>query len=354
MNDDKGNDVDQILSAFDAEWYIQQYPDVSLLGMDPADHYRWIGKKLGRKPNASGLLDTHVQVSHQILKRFEGLCPETDYLCLFSHYDMDNKIDPYVIYYLQSLKDCGFSITFITTCEEISRSELGKIENLVHRILVKKNIGRDFGAWFAGVLESWEKDKYKKVLLANDSVYGPLFDLKEVFEDMSERSLDLWGLTDSIETDYHIQSYFVVFEEKIANSSFFEEFWNSYEFETEKRKVIENYEIGLTSLARKNGFEVGSLCNYYDVRRQALRLIGNPNGTGNTTRQSKLTPVNSSHFFWRALIQNFYCPFVKVELLRDNPSRIDDIYLWEEVISSKCDYSERMISNHIKRVKRNF
>lgn len=36
-------------SGFDPEWYIEQYPDVKMLGMDPAEHYLWVGKKLGRK-----------------------------------------------------------------------------------------------------------------------------------------------------------------------------------------------------------------------------------------------------------------------------------------------------------------
>lgn len=36
---------------FDAQWYVTEYPDVLRLGMDPAEHYRWIGRKLGRKRN---------------------------------------------------------------------------------------------------------------------------------------------------------------------------------------------------------------------------------------------------------------------------------------------------------------
>jgi len=35
---------------FDEEWYVNRYPDVRILGMDPARHFLWIGSKLGRKP----------------------------------------------------------------------------------------------------------------------------------------------------------------------------------------------------------------------------------------------------------------------------------------------------------------
>lgn len=36
--------------AFDAKWYLETYPDVKALGMDPLEHYLWIGKRLGRQP----------------------------------------------------------------------------------------------------------------------------------------------------------------------------------------------------------------------------------------------------------------------------------------------------------------
>lgn len=36
---------------FDDQWYIENYPDVEALGMDPAAHYLWLGRRLGRKPS---------------------------------------------------------------------------------------------------------------------------------------------------------------------------------------------------------------------------------------------------------------------------------------------------------------
>lgn len=37
---------------FDAEWYSREYPDVGMLGLDPAYHYLWLGAKIGRRPSA--------------------------------------------------------------------------------------------------------------------------------------------------------------------------------------------------------------------------------------------------------------------------------------------------------------
>ena len=36
---------------FDSDWYISEYTDVEMLGMPAQEHYQWIGKKLGRRPN---------------------------------------------------------------------------------------------------------------------------------------------------------------------------------------------------------------------------------------------------------------------------------------------------------------
>lgn len=44
---------------FDAAWYGARYPDVALSGMDPARHYLWIGRRLGRRPGpGAGRADT--------------------------------------------------------------------------------------------------------------------------------------------------------------------------------------------------------------------------------------------------------------------------------------------------------
>lgn len=41
----------QLSALFDEAWYCAEYPDVPLSGMDAAEHYLWIGAKLGRRPS---------------------------------------------------------------------------------------------------------------------------------------------------------------------------------------------------------------------------------------------------------------------------------------------------------------
>ena len=43
----------RLADEFDAKWYLDTYPDVRLLGMDPFEHYLWLGTRLGRKMSAN-------------------------------------------------------------------------------------------------------------------------------------------------------------------------------------------------------------------------------------------------------------------------------------------------------------
>lgn len=35
---------------FDPAWYLETYPDVAQLGMDPLEHFLWLGARLNRSP----------------------------------------------------------------------------------------------------------------------------------------------------------------------------------------------------------------------------------------------------------------------------------------------------------------
>ena len=47
--------------VFDPKYYLEQYPDVKMLGMDPLEHYLWIGEKLGRKPSPTRAASSRIE-----------------------------------------------------------------------------------------------------------------------------------------------------------------------------------------------------------------------------------------------------------------------------------------------------
>lgn len=46
-------DLSPHANIFDADWYVQEYPDVAILGIDPLEHYIKIGVHLNRSPSSS-------------------------------------------------------------------------------------------------------------------------------------------------------------------------------------------------------------------------------------------------------------------------------------------------------------
>lgn len=54
-------------SLFDPKYYLEQYPDVKMLGMDPLEHYLWLGARIGRDPSpefsSKGYLALHADVA---------------------------------------------------------------------------------------------------------------------------------------------------------------------------------------------------------------------------------------------------------------------------------------------------
>lgn len=252
-----------------------------------------------------------------------------DKLCIFSHFDREGVIDEYVLNYLLALKSIGCDIVFVSTAKDIQKEELSKLESICSQSIIKENIGYDFGAWSTGINECGRIiENYNTLVLCNDSVYAPLFDLRIMFEKMSERKLDAWSVTDSMDISYHMQSYFLVFGKKILRNDDFMGIWQRYVVYKNKRNIIEKYEVGLSKFLLNRGFAIGAYCE---------------------TKKVSNYKTNITHTHWRELILEYQCPTIKIELLRDNPLGVD-ISDVEQVISQHTQYNFALISKHLARV----
>lgn len=249
-------------------------------------------------------------------------------LCIFSHFDRYGIVDEYVLYYLQALKENECDIIFVSTAPQLNADELKKLDSLCSQIIVKENIGYDFGAWCTGLKESSELlEHYDELIICNDSVYAPLYELSSVFTKMENASYDAWSITDSHEVCYHMQSYFLVFNKAIMNNQQFWKFWDNYLVYKNKRNIIEKYEIGLSKFLMKCGYKIGAYCPSKEVTDKI---------------------INVTHEYWKELIIDHQCPTLKIELLRDNPLNVDLTDM--KSIMSTTSYPFDLIENHLSRM----
>ncbi|MEP4101977.1 glycosyltransferase, partial [Paraglaciecola sp.] len=123
-------------------------------------------------------------------------------LTFFSHYDKDGLIEDYIVEYLKRIS--GFSdIIFISTSCEISDQNLSEIYNYVNHIIVKENVGYDFGAWRTGIVRFYKHlSKFENIIICNDSVYGPVSSSFNPVSILESRDLDALAITDNYDIQY--------------------------------------------------------------------------------------------------------------------------------------------------------
>ncbi len=179
-------------------------------------------------------------------------------IAVFAHYDKNNIIENYVVYYLKELKKVADSIVFVSDCS-LENDEIKKISDITSYNICKKHGEYDFGSYKKGFLYLRENDllkDYDEVVFANDSCYAPIFPFKKVFDKMENSNCDFWGMNcNNIDVSYHIQSFFLVFRKKVFLSEAFNNFVDTITKKETKDKIIEDYEIGLSKLLMKLDFK---------------------------------------------------------------------------------------------------
>lgn len=257
-------------------------------------------------------------------------------LCIFSHFDQDNIIDPYVIYYLSELARCDCDIVFISASVDTNTTELEKIKPYCKKIMIKSNQGMDFAAYRIGIATENDLSHYDKVILANDSVYGPLFDIQSIINYGDQRHIDMWSASDSPEIAYHLQSYFIVFSKKLVASAHFKKFFKRIVSLKVKLNIIIHYEVGMSQYFLKRGFALKAFCDYSEINH-SISFANNP------------TP-NPTLFFWDAMIKHHQFPYVKREIFTNKSLTIDSAN-WQSFLKEYTHFDATLITSHLKRIE---
>ena len=278
---------------------------------------------------------------------------------IFVHYDKHDMVDAYVYTYLKELQQNASHLVFVSTAK-LSSEEIKNLSQYCSKIIVRENIGYDFMSYKIG-LESFNYKNYDEVVICNDSVYGPLYPLANVFEDMQNNTCDFWGITDNTDISYHLQSYFLVFKKNVIQSDTFKTFWKQVKVLKSKDDIIGKYEIGLTKFLLDSRFSSAVYVNFKATKAQTIqvflkkltptKIINKVIAIGyGKDKLKRIGKINTTHYFWKELLLSEKIPFIKIELLRDNPMQIN-INNVEQVIQEVSDYDTQLINNHLDRMK---
>src|SRR5262252_6692995 len=98
-------------------------------------------------------------------------------VAVFVHFDRQGTVHDFVLHYLAEIARAGFTTVFVSNAPRLDPESLDRISPLCGAILLRANVGMDFGAYKDGIGELPRLDRLEALLLANDSVYGPFYDL---------------------------------------------------------------------------------------------------------------------------------------------------------------------------------
>lgn len=266
-------------------------------------------------------------------------------LVLFAHFDPKDEVDPYVVFYLESLHRSGSTIIFVSGSPGLKAATAEAIKPFCAGIYTRKTLSLDFGSWHLAwaLMEErgWRLESFDQMLLANDSVYGPLFELEEMFGSCG--GADLFGVVESKEHVAHLQSFFLLWALNERTLPFVRRFWREFEYVADKDKLIRKYEIGMSVAAREQGFAVKAYIT--DNAARAVELEAE-DWRGEEFRGQH---VNNMLKFWDTLIAANRCPFLKTSLLvKDRPVGIEEL---QEFLKRWTGYDPRLIEEHVRRIK---
>ena len=280
---------------------------------------------------------------------------------VYAHHDRDGVFDPHVVESLRRYRPLMDHVTLVSTA---ARQLTDEARPFVDRFIARDNIGYDFCSWRAGLESLAPLDRFDEVVCANDSVYGPLFDLAPAFADSRVAAADLWGMCLSEQGTRrrgrvacpHVQSWWFAMRKRLLTSPAFAEFWNAVAPTATKDDLVDCYEIGLSEHFARSGFRIAGL---YDAAtagpvtwRELLPHLSlwHPARSRRHLRKARRTPHNPSELVWKRLL-DAGVPFVKVGLFRVNHYGLDLDHVLAG-LEAGTPYDVGLIRAHLLRVGR--
>jgi lipopolysaccharide biosynthesis protein len=268
-------------------------------------------------------------------------------LVLFAHFDPQGVVDPYVVYYLKALHGLGATIIFVSGSPTLTPESVAPIREFCAGIYTRHTLSLDFGSWHLAwcILgqRGWSLDQFDRFVIANDSVYGPLFPIEEMWS--SFHDADMYGAIESKEQLVtHLQSFFLAWDLNARTRPFLNDLWNGFQYIVHKRVLIRRYEIGLSRRARKAGLSIKPF-----VSAAAIKATYGSSPEHQWASRF-VVPLNNTIYFWDGLIEHLRYPFLKTILPRYNTPWHHSMANLPDFIEQHTTYPYELIQSNVDRL----
>lgn len=159
-------------------------------------------------------------------------------IAFYLFYDENGEVDDYIPVKLSALQEFVKDIIVISN-SKMTAAGRAKLEGIGAKVICRENVGFDVWGYKEGI-ESVGYDRlakdYDEAILLNYTFFAPIFPFSELFDEMSERECDFWGISEHDEMvpnpftgvgilPRHIQSHFIAVRKKMLGSLEFKKYW---------------------------------------------------------------------------------------------------------------------------------
>lgn len=225
-----------------------------------------------------------------------------DDVMIFAHHSRDGHVSAADRHLIGAFAQEGWSVGLSTTAQSPHDRVVEETDGLVDAVCSRRNVGYDFASWsrLIGHLPLQNGAGPTRLVLLNNSVYGPLRPIRTTLETVARSGWAVTGMTGSLEFLPHGSSYFMALDHRVLRHPDFLPWWRAIRLSRSKWGTILSHELRW----------------YADFSAMA------GGSAGMLFPASTSATVNPVTFGWEALVAEGM-PFVKKSLFGANYDRVD-------------------------------
>lgn len=282
---------------------------------------------------------------------------------VLAHHDPHGILDPHVARAIVAYRRAADRIVVVSTSVRVLPRE---VAGVVDTFLPRDNVGYDFGSWRDGLATlsprgGFDAPGFDEVVCVNDSVYGPLRDIRPALADARTADADLWGMVLSRQPPRgggraprpHLQSWFFAARRPLLDAVPWRRFWEAVVPLPTKAGVVARYELGLSESVAAAGFRVaalheapvaappwGEIAPHLSPRHpgRAWRLLRKSRAALHNPAELRPGPVLAAGV-----------PFVKVSVFRVNHYGLDPRVVRSLLAAAADGYDPSLVDAHLSR-----
>ncbi len=262
-------------------------------------------------------------------------------LAIMVLYDALGEVPDYVNNLLKEISAVVDGL-FIVFNGEIQSNYYERLKSYTTRILVRENKGFDVGAYKDAIrilMDDGSWKTYNQVIFLNDSFFGFFYPIEEYLNQAeAAHSVDFWGMTrypqnKQLKIDAHLQSYFLLINQRMMQSEIFMQFWDSLEYPAVFDDAVKNFEVKFTPFFERKGFSSKAFCEQAGIHYPEY-------------------VVNPYNEYIYELVTEWHCPILKIKsffVTEDGPYKVVDFIQRNGLYDSSVIWNYLQSENAFKR-----